>query len=162
MSTKKIIARATLIFALLSFTNFTMKGQKVTDTSGLINLFPRGEKVTSGNNFNRAVWPKRFVSQCDSLDCGVSHVTFEPGVRTNCHLHPGGQILLITGGTGYYQEKGSSKWIIKKGNVIKCPPDVPHWHGASKDDELIQMAITNTHKGAVVWLERVTNKEYYQ
>lgn len=97
----------------------------------------------------------------DSLNpAQVGNVSFKPGARTNWHLHPGGQILLITSGTGYYQEKGSPKRIIKKGEVIKCPPDVPHWHGASKDDELIQVAITNTQKGATVWLEKVTDEEY--
>ena len=52
----------------------------------------------------------------DSLNpTSVGNVTFEPGARTNWHLDPGGQILLITGGTGYYQEKGSAKRIIRKG-----------------------------------------------
>ena len=40
------------------------------------------------------------------------------------------------------------------------PPKVAHWHGASKDEALIQVAITNTDKGATVWLERVTEEEY--
>jgi quercetin dioxygenase-like cupin family protein len=55
----------------------------------------------------------------------VGSVTFEAGARTNWHLHPGGQILLIIHGRGYYQEKGGSKKIIKKGDVIKCTPNVP-------------------------------------
>lgn len=61
---------------------------------------------------------------------------------------------------GYYQGKGSSKRIIKKGEAVKCLPGVPHRHGASKDDELIQIAITNTQKGATVWLETVREEEY--
>ena len=97
----------------------------------------------------------------DSLNpTSVGNVTFEPGARTNWHLHPGGQILLITGGTGYYQEKGSAKRIIRKGELVSCPPNIPHWHGASKDEELIQIAITNTQKGNVVWLQPVTDEEY--
>ena len=97
----------------------------------------------------------------DSLNSTqVGSVTFEPGARTNWHLHPAGQILLIISGTGYYQEKGNVKRIIKKGDVIKCPPNIPHWHGASKEDELIQVAITNAQKGAPVWLEKVTDEEY--
>lgn len=43
---------------------------------------------------------------------------------------------------------------------MKCPPNIPHWHGASRDDELIQIAITNTQEGAVEWLEAVTDDEY--
>lgn len=67
---------------------------------------------------------------------------------------------MITGGTGYYQEKGSPKRTIKKGDIVNCPSNVPHWHGASKDEALIQVAITNTEKGAPVWLEKVTEEEY--
>ena len=132
------------------------------DEKGTIDYamtFPRGEKITN-NNFIGNAWLYQMIMP-DSLNpIQVGSVTFEPGARTNWHLHPGGQILLITGGTGYYQEKGSPKKIIKKGDVVKCPAKVPHWHGASKDDMLIQIAITNTHKGAPVWLQPVTNDEY--
>jgi 4-carboxymuconolactone decarboxylase len=132
------------------------------DEKGAIDyamIFPRGEKITN-NNFIGNAWLYQMIMP-DSLNpTQVGSVTFEPGARTNWHLHPGGQILLITGGTGYYQEKGSPKRIIKKGDVVKCPAKVPHWHGASKDDMLIQIAITNTHKGAPVWLQPVTNDEY--
>jgi len=132
------------------------------DEKGAIDyamIFPRGEKITN-NNFIGNAWLYQMITP-DSLNpTQVGCVTFEPGARTNWHLHPGGQILLITGGTGYYQEKGSPKKIIKKGEVVKCPAKVPHWHGASKDDMLIQIAITNTHKGAPVWLQPVTNDEY--
>ena len=132
------------------------------DEKGTIDyamIFPRGEKITN-NNFIGNAWLYQMIMP-DSLNpIQVGSVTFEPGARTNWHLHPGGQILLITDGTGYYQEKGSPKRIIKKGDVVKCPAKVPHWHGATKDDMLIQIAITNTHKGAPVWLEPITDEEY--
>ena len=132
------------------------------DEKGAIDyamIFPRGEKITN-NNFIGNAWLYQMIMP-DSLNpIQVGSVTFEPGARTNWHLHPGGQILLITDGTGYYQEKGSPKRIIKKGDVVKCPAKVPHWHGATKDDMLIQIAITNTHKGAPVWLEPITDEEY--
>ena len=132
------------------------------DEKGTIDyamIFPKGEKITNNNFIGDAFLQQMIIP--DSLNpIQIGNVTFEPGARTNWHLHPGGQILLITGGTGYYQEKGSPKRIIKKGDVVKCLANVPHWHGASKDDMLIQIAITNSHKGAPVWLEPVTNDEY--
>ena len=91
----------------------------------------------------------------------LGNVTFEPGARTNWHFHPGGQILLVTGGAGYYQEKGSPKKLLRKGDVVKCPPDVPHWHGASRNQKFIQIAITNTQNGPTVWLQKVSDEEYY-
>ena len=122
-------------------------------------IFPKGEKITN-NNFIGEAWLQQMIVPDSSNPTQIGNVTFQPGARTNWHLHPGGQILLITGGTGYYQEKGSPKRIIRKGDVVKCPANVLHWHGASKDDMLIQIAITNTYKGAPVWLGPVTNDEY--
>lgn len=122
-------------------------------------IFPKGEKIRN-DNFTGNAWLQQMILPDSSNSTQVGNVTFEPGARSKWHLHPAGQILLITGGTGYYQEKGSAKRIIKKGEVIKCPPNVPHWHGASKNEELIQIAITNTQKGAPVWLTEVTDEEY--
>jgi alkylhydroperoxidase/carboxymuconolactone decarboxylase family protein YurZ/quercetin dioxygenase-like cupin family protein len=122
-------------------------------------IFPKGEKITN-NNFTGNAWLQQMITADNLNPTQIGNVTFEPGARTKWHLHPGGQNLLITGGIGYYQEKGSPKRIIKKGDVIKCTPGVPHWHGASKDEQLIQIAITNTQKGAVTWLEEVTDEEY--
>lgn len=34
---------------------------------------------------------------------------------------------------GYHQIEGKPVEIIKKGSVVKCPPNVRHWHGASAD-----------------------------
>lgn len=80
-------------------------------------LFPKGEEVTNAN-FTGKTWLKTLV-EADSLnENSVGNVTFEPGSRTRWHLHPGGQILLATGGIGYYQEKGSPVKILHKGDVI--------------------------------------------
>ena len=43
---------------------------------------------------------------------------------------------------------------------MKCPLNVPHWHGASKDDELIQIAITNMQNGPTAWMQPVSEEEY--
>ncbi len=124
-------------------------------------IFPKGNKITNGN-FTGNAWLYQMIMP-DSLNHDqVGTVTFDPGARSNWHIHPGGQILLIISGTAYYQEKGSAKRTLKKGDVVKCPPNIPHWHGASKDEQLIQVAITNTRNGAVVWLQKVTDDEYNQ
>ncbi|MEJ5964115.1 cupin domain-containing protein [Pedobacter immunditicola] len=60
----------------------------------------------------------------------------KPGARTNWHHHKGGQILLVTAGKGLYQEKGKPVEVIKEGQVIKCPPNLAHWHGATPDDTM--------------------------
>lgn len=148
-----------LPFLLILLAACTNK-QQVNDNKQQISpVFPQGEKITN-NNFTGTAYLQPLVA-ADSLNpTSVGNVTFEPGARTNWHSHPGGQILLVTGGVGYYQEKGQTKKILRKGDVIKCPPNIPHWHGASADTAFVQVAITNTRHGAPVWLEAVTDEEY--
>ncbi len=122
-------------------------------------LFPKGERIT-GDNFTGTAWLNNLV-QADSINQNaVGGVSFEPGARTKWHIHPAGQIILALSGEGYYQEKGSPRRILRKGDVIKCPPNVPHWHGASTDTGFVQVAITGRQNGPTVWLETVTEKEY--
>jgi quercetin dioxygenase-like cupin family protein len=122
-------------------------------------VFPKGEKITN-DNFTGTAYLQPLIA-ADSLNpTAAGNVTFEPGARTKWHSHPGGQILLVTDGVGYYQEKGQPKRIIRKGDAIKCPPNVPHWHGASADTAFVQIAVTNNTKGTVVWLGEVTDTVY--
>lgn len=122
-------------------------------------IFPRGEKITN-NNFTGAAWLKGLIDADSVNQTSVGSVTFEPGARTKWHSHPAGQIILALDGIGYYQEKGSPKIIVKKGDAVKCPPDVPHWHGASPDTKFVQVAVTGREKGETVWLDAVTDEEY--
>ena len=124
------------------------------------NIFSKGVRAPV-TNFTGAVWVNMVVQAQDQLDCNIGTVTFEPGSRTNWHSHPGGQVLLVTEGRGYYQEKGQPIKILKKGDVVKCPARIEHWHGASPDDHLTHIAIsTNAEKGNAVWLKKVTDEEY--
>ena len=89
------------------------------------------------------------------------NVTFEPGCRNNWHRHPGGQILLVTGGRGWYQEDGKEAHELKAGDVIKIPPNVKHWHGAAKDSWLVHLSVeTNVQAGPAEWFEPVNEEAY--
>lgn len=135
-------------------------GRKIAETKQQKTLiFPQGEKIRN-NNFTGTAYLQPLVASDSLNQTSVGNVTFEPGARTNWHYHPGGQILLVIDGVGYYQEKGSPKKILRKGDTVKCPPNVVHWHGASVDSGFVQVAITNTQKSAVVWLQPVTDEEY--
>jgi alkylhydroperoxidase/carboxymuconolactone decarboxylase family protein YurZ/quercetin dioxygenase-like cupin family protein len=122
-------------------------------------VFSKGARITN-TNFTGNAWLETLVGNDSIYKTQVGNVTFEPGARSKWHLHPGGQILLAIGGTGYYQEKGSSRRLLRKGDVVKCPPNTPHWHGASPDEPFIQVAITPTTNGQTVWLKPVTEEEY--
>lgn len=144
------------LFALAACDN---KKEMNNSTNDNAMVFPKGEKITN-DNFTGTAYLQMLIAT-DSLNAtAIGNVTFEPGARTKWHSHPGGQILLVTDGVGYYQEKGQPKKILRKGDAIKCPPNVPHWHGASADTAFVQLAVTNNDKGTVVWLEEVTDAVY--
>ena len=127
------------------------------DSSG---MFAKGSRAPA-ERFTGVVWVNMLVQPTESFGHSTGVVTFEPGARTNWHMHPGGQVLLVTNGRGYIQEKGKSIKVIQKGDVIKCPPGIAHWHGASPDSEMSHVAISaNFEKGSVVWLEKVTDEQY--
>jgi len=123
-------------------------------------LFPIGEKAPA-DYFVGKVMVKNLVPADDILNTVIGNVVFEAGARNNWHRHPGGQILIATAGTGYYQEKGKPVHLLHKGDVVSILPDIVHWHGASRDSAFTHIAINpNTQKGVVEWLERVTDEEY--
>ncbi len=88
-------------------------------------------------------------------------VTFAPGARSAWHTHPGGQILIVTSGTGWVQEEGGEKREIRPGDVIWTPPGVKHWHGATATNSMSHIAITNVVEGKNVdWMEQVSDEQY--
>lgn len=90
-----------------------------------------------------------------------SYVTFEPGARTNWHTHPLGQTLLVTFGVGLTQEWGGPVQVIRQGDVVLCPPNVKHWHGAAPDAAMTHLAIGERLDGkSVTWMEKVSDEQY--
>ena len=156
---KRIINRIAL--ALIAIIIFSCNQSEDARTKE--SLFPKGEKINS-ENFTGTVWLQMIENETDTtLNIAMGNVTFEPGARTNWHYHPGGQILLVTEGKGLYQEKGKSAEVIEKGDVMKCPPNTAHWHGATPTDTMVHMAISlNTDEGSAVWLDKVSDEEYRQ
>ena len=101
------------------------------------------------------------LNHADSIfNFGIAVAKFPPGKKLDWHYHPGGQILIITEGIGYYQERGKPKRIVRKGEVVKCLPGVEHWHGSSIESGVTYLATSPAQKGATVWLQKVTDEEY--
>jgi quercetin dioxygenase-like cupin family protein len=92
---------------------------------------------------------------------GGAMVTFEPGARTAWHRHPVGQTLIVTSGCGWVQSKGKPKLEIRPGDVVWCPPNEKHWHGATPTNAMTHIAIVEALDGKnVEWLEKVSDEEY--
>jgi len=118
-------------------------------------------KQSGASNFTGNTSVKMYTNAKNGLNCSVGSVSFAPGARSNWHSHGGGQILLITEGTAFYQEKGQPKRILHKGDVVTCLPNVEHWHGASPDSRMTHTAIgPNADQGTVVWLGKVDDEVY--
>jgi len=123
-------------------------------------IFPKGEKAPA-DYFTGTAWLRPLVPNDPLLNCQIVNVVFEPGARTTWHTHSGGQVLIVTDGLGYYQEQGKPIQLLHKGDVVNIAPGVKHWHGASPENALTHIAVNpQTQKGAVDWLEEVTEEEY--
>jgi quercetin dioxygenase-like cupin family protein len=92
---------------------------------------------------------------------GGAIVTFEPGARSAWHTHPLGQTLIVTSGCGWVQSEGGPKVEIRPGDVVWCPPNERHWHGATPTTAMTHVAIAEALDGKVVeWMEKVSDEQY--
>jgi quercetin dioxygenase-like cupin family protein len=88
-------------------------------------------------------------------------VHFEPGARTAWHSHPLGQTLIVTEGIGWTKIEGGPKLEFHAGDILWCPPEHKHWHGATPHEAMTHIAIQEALDGRnVTWMEKVTDDEY--
>jgi quercetin dioxygenase-like cupin family protein len=122
-------------------------------------VFPIGEKNDAyAQYFTGQSYLNGLVGGDPQVNVSVGLVTFEPGCRNNWHIHRDGyQILLVTGGEGWYQEEGKTARFLKSGDVVVTHDGVKHWHGASQDSWFEHLAIT---AGKPEWLEPVSDEQY--
>lgn len=133
------------------------KEQMKKDLEGAV--FPIGEKNSA---FAQYFIGQSYLNMLPTKQISIGNVTFEPGCRNNWHVHhKGGQILLVTGGRGWYQEWGKPAQELKAGDVVDIAPEVKHWHGAAKDSWFAHLAIEVPSEGGCnEWLEQVLDEEY--
>jgi quercetin dioxygenase-like cupin family protein len=68
---------------------------------------------------------------------------------------------VVTEGRGWTQVEGGPVEEFAAGDVVSCPPDVRHWHGARPDTAMAHIAIQESQNGTpVTWLEHVTDEQY--
>jgi quercetin dioxygenase-like cupin family protein len=88
-------------------------------------------------------------------------VTFEPGARTAWHIHPLGQILIVTFGCGLVQRWDGPIEEIRPGDVVWIPPGEKHRHGATPATAMTHTAIQEQLDGKTVdWMEKVSDEQY--
>lgn len=156
----KISFKYSLLFLLILIVGCVMEKKKDETIPQSVTLFAKGNKITS-DNFSGTVWLNMMGATDTTMHVSYGNVTFEPRARTNWHSHPGGQILFITQGKGYYQAIGQPARTLRKGDFVEIPPNVVHWHGAAPDSGFAHIAVSlNTDEGGAAWLGPVTDEEY--
>jgi quercetin dioxygenase-like cupin family protein len=157
----KVVNSLTVLFLLAALSSCTSdKNESPQPDHSKEAIFPKGE-LGSATNFTGNAYNFGLVANDSTYNTLVGNVYFEKSARSNWHIHPSGQILIVLDGEGYHQLEGQPKQTMKKGDVIKCPPKVKHWHGATESSSLTQMYILpKTENGIVTWLEPVTDEQY--
>jgi 4-carboxymuconolactone decarboxylase len=122
---------------------------------------PRAQSVAGAGNLTGSVRVEPVFQAIAPGRATGSDVTFEPGARTAWHVHPAGQTLIVTTGVGRVQQWGAPVDEIRAGDIVRIPPNVKHWHGASPDAAMSHLAVTETLNGrSVEWMEPVTDSQY--
>src|SRR5699024_2076096 len=121
------------------------------------SIFQKGEKAPNVHHTGD-VWLNHLSDADSTFDFNVVVATFAAGAKLDWHMHPAGQQLLITQGTGYYQERGNPVQIVHTGDVVKCDPGVEHWHAATPQTGVTYLAITGNEP--TEWFEEVSEEEF--
>jgi 4-carboxymuconolactone decarboxylase len=118
----------------------------------------RGREAT----FTGDVRIEMLYDAVDPSHASGGFVTFSPGARTAWHSHPGGQILIVTAGTGRVQLWGQPIEEINTGDVVRIASGVKHWHGAAPRTSMTHLGITERRDGTgVQWMEKVSEEQYH-
>ena len=127
-----------------------------------LSVFPMGDKNEA---FAQYFVGQSYLNMLTTQGVAIGNVTFEPGCRNNWHIHHaksgGGQILLVTGGRGWYQEWGKPARELHTGDVVVIPAGVKHWHGATRDSWFVHLAVeVPGEETCNEWLEPVDDAQY--
>jgi quercetin dioxygenase-like cupin family protein len=94
----------------------------------------------------------------DGKDLSAARRHFEAGARTYWHSHEHGQLLLVERGTMRTQKRGQTVRDLGAGESDYTPANVQHWHGATPNEELVQINVG--FGGQTKWLEEVSDAQY--
>lgn len=124
-------------------------------------IFEQGPVNPYGKFFTGTSYLTMLSENDDVFHAPIGNVTFEPGTRTHWHVHSGGQILLVLAGEGFVQFEGEAPRVIRKGDVVRIPPEVKHWHGAKADSWFSHIALEVPGKDTSnEWCEPVDDAAY--
>lgn len=94
-------------------------------------------------------------------DVRVMNIELAPSSYFDWQTFPGGRMIIVTEGQGYYQTKGKDPMLIKKGDHIEIIAGLFHWIGSTPESPLVFISITAKKTDDLVsWHEPVSTAEY--
>jgi len=156
-----------IVPALLFASSFWLAAQPLSQgvkSMQNITIAPSGSQPSTAGSteyFTGMVRVDPLIAVVEPSRMAGARVTFEPGARTAWHTHPLGQTLIVTAGTGWVQQWGEAIEEFHEGDVVRIPPGVKHWHGATATSRMTHIALQEQVDGKVVdWMEKVTDEQY--
>ena len=113
----------TLLFTFFTLATITLYGQE--SDYNVKSYSDEGFKAPNTHYIGEA-WLNPLMQADEELNFNITKATFKANSTLDWHKHSSPQILIVVEGEGYYQEKGSQKKIIHKGEVVKCPANSAH------------------------------------
>lgn len=155
------ILSSSLLVALIQSGQTQVSSGEGTQTVEVIQNGSQPSTEGSDENFTGSVSIEPLISVREPSRLSGANVTFEPGARAAWHIHPLGQTLIVTAGSGYVQQWGEPVREINPGDVVRIPPGVKHWHGAALTTAMTHIALQEHLDGKVVeWMEQVSDDQY--
>lgn len=156
------IFSATMVMAQVQSKDVKVKNEAEFNKQ---NVFGKGEPNTAYAKYFIGKSYLNPLTKAGESPIRMSNVTFEPGCRNNWHIHHsskgGGQMLIVTAGSGWYQEAGKAPVSLNPGDVVYIAANVKHWHGAKADSWFSHIAFEAPGEGlSNEWLEPVSDSEY--
>ena len=121
----------------------------------------RPSSVAPAENFTGTVRVQPLFDSTAMMRAFGASVSFDAGARTAWHMHPRGQVLIVTAGVGRVQLWGGPIEEIRVGDVVRIPAGAKHWHGAAPTSAMTHIAIVE-YLGSwnTEWMEKVSDEQY--
>lgn len=145
------ISHRLLLLPLMIVSSFTMAETITTQYTAKNRLILQS---VDNNNFTGDASFSRFPGMPSNGDIAPAIVYFKPNSFTNWHSHSQGQYLIVTDGTGRFQEWDKPIQMMTKGDVIWIAPHVKHWHGAGEFTAMTHIAMSPVDNNEVTWYEK--------
>ncbi len=146
------------IFTLIIFAFFPLWSLAQKSPYSTTSFLTEGAKVPNTHYLGEA-WLSSLLQGDSTFEYNITKATFKANSTLDWHKHASAQVLIILEGEAYYQERGKDAFILKTGDLIKCPKDTEHWHSSTKQNSVTYLAIYSGTQ-PTTWTEKLS-QEYY-